>query len=92
MAKRSDEQWQALLAQFKASGLSQSAFCKQHRICNKRFVANKKRLSNQPVPAFVSVKPARAQNAEVRLSYGAVRLELPLTPLEPTLALIKALS
>jgi len=94
MTRRSDEDWQQLLKAFESSGLSQTAFCKQYRICSKGFVRQKKRLKNESSApsAFITAKPPSAPVSEVKVSYGKAILHLPLSPLEPTLALLKGLA
>ena len=92
MSKRSDEQWRTLYEQFRVSGLSQAAFCKQHHLCSKRFGQLRRRMESERPSSFVAVKVPVTPRANVEVSYGSLKLSLPLTPLEPTLALIKALS
>ena len=45
---RTPEQWQALVDQHRASGLSASQFCKQENIGYSSFCNWRKRLSDQP--------------------------------------------
>jgi hypothetical protein len=44
MKKRTREQWQELLVQQEASGLSAAAFCQQHDLCPKYFSLRRKQL------------------------------------------------
>ena len=93
MSKRSNEQWQALINAQATSSLSPTAFCKQQGICYKRFAINQRRLQGKPAkPAFISVKPPATPPSQAQMTVGHVTLILPLSPLEPTLALINALS
>ncbi|WP_398427175.1 IS66 family insertion sequence element accessory protein TnpA, partial [Shewanella glacialipiscicola] len=41
MAKRSHEDWAALIQQQPASGLTITAFCRQHKLCVSSFYARK---------------------------------------------------
>lgn len=93
MPVRSPEEWQRLVDQFKVSGLGQVAFCRQQGICTKRFAHHLARCRDKPTNTqFVVAKPPTTIPSQVQVSYGAVSLQLPLSPLEPTVALIKALS
>ena len=93
MPKRSNEDWQTLIKTFEESPLSQAAFCKQHHLCSKRFAHHRQRLHNPSTkPVFIEAKPPKQSISQASLTYGQVTLQLPLSPLEPTLALIKALS
>ncbi|WP_323112979.1 IS66 family insertion sequence element accessory protein TnpA [Enterobacter bugandensis] len=61
-----NEQWRELFIKQQHSGLSQSAFCRQHRLANSTFSCKKHRLlppqpgniHRSPNPPFIQVKPA----------------------------------
>ncbi len=82
---RSASEWQALLAQFKTSGLSSAAFCRHHDIGDRPFHRWRTHLSHQEetpsdpasaAPAFVDLGPLTAESPrepriELRLDLGA---------------------
>ncbi|MGI9285274.1 MAG: IS66 family insertion sequence element accessory protein TnpA [Pseudomonadales bacterium] len=58
---RSSSEWQALLAAFKTSGQTVSAFCAQQDISSASFYRWRTRLSaegDSPVPSFIDVSPS----------------------------------
>ena len=68
---RSASEWQALLAQFKTSGLSSAAFCRHHDIGDRPFHRWRTHLSHQEetpsdpasaAPAFVDLGPLTAES------------------------------
>ena len=60
MQKRSREQWQALLVEQVASGLSAPQFCRDKKLCARYFSLRKKQLGGTPEPVFVraQLRPA----------------------------------
>jgi transposase-like protein len=52
---RSKEQWQMLVNQYEASGLTQQAFCKQHGIATSGLNKWRKRFSNSLETEFVDI-------------------------------------
>jgi putative transposase len=83
--KRSTEQWQALVDQYEASGLTQKAFCKQHGIAVSGLNKWRKRLSNSVQADFVDIthqlseagsqsgaQPDRRWQVELQLGQGLV--------------------
>ena len=74
MARRTPEQWQALVAEHQASGLTQAEFCKQQSLCPKYFSQRRRQLTSykrkQPVSRFIEVQPPKIKScAEVSLHY-----------------------
>ena len=61
MTRRTPEQWQQLFATWKASGLSQVQFCKDHKLCPKYFSLRRRQLSDRPTPARVSTGLVKVQ-------------------------------
>ncbi|ODS22540.1 hypothetical protein AB835_13565 [Candidatus Endobugula sertula] len=47
MVKRTPEQWQALFASHKTSGLSQAQCCKEHKLCPKYFSLRRRQLAGR---------------------------------------------
>jgi len=97
MARRSSQQWQQIIEQQEASGLSVVDFCKQHQLNSKYFYARRrnglmKKQRNLAVP-FIKVSKAPADNSAMALQVGDIRLSLP-TDTEPQwlAQLLKALS
>ena len=70
MQKRSREQWQALLVEQVASGLSAQQFCRDKKLCARYFSLRKKQLGGAPGPAFVRAqwRPAVVPAAPMALS------------------------
>lgn len=56
MHKRTREEWQALLAEHAASGLSARQFCVQHRLCPKYFSLRRRHLSDRTPSTFVRLQ------------------------------------
>ena len=63
MNRRSNEQWLALFEKHEQSGLSQTAFCKEHSLNPKYFSLRRKQLqaanSQHDSKAFVRVEPSK---------------------------------
>ena len=64
--RKSPSEWQALVAEQQASGLSVKAFCREHGLVDKTFYNQRNKLSRVPgsadrtKPGFVQVQPAPA--------------------------------
>ena len=77
MQKRSESDWQTLIAAQQSSGLSQNQFCKERKLCSKYFSLRKKQLSGQATPTpFVKGEPKLAVFSMVVLSYREFQLDL----------------
>ena len=95
MSKRSEQDWQQLIEDYQQSGLSQTAFCRERKICSKGL---KRHQAKQGEPhttaAFIKVTPDRQpkENDEsVKIKLGELVIILPVsTPLQNA-QLIKAL-
>ena len=81
MNKRSRSQWQALFSAHQQSGLSQSQFCKQHKLCPKYFSLRRKQLNGEPTKATTASPLIRLQrpaaeppSSVVSLHYQGVTL------------------
>lgn len=46
--KRNDQEWLSLYEEYKASGLSQTQFCRSKRLCAKNFAKRQQALLDQP--------------------------------------------
>jgi transposase-like protein len=82
---RTKEQWQTLVNEYEASGLSQQAFCKQHGIATSGLNKWRKRFSKASQCDFVDItrqlsqagsqsgaKPDRRWQVELQLGQGLV--------------------
>lgn len=97
MTRRSSKEWQSIIEQQAASGLSVVDFCKQQQLNNKYFYARKrsllKRQQGKQPPSFIKVPKAPTLNTVMVLQVAEVRLSLPTTTEADWLAqLLKAVS
>lgn len=86
--RRTAEEKQRLIAQWKSSGLTAQAFCQQHKITPSNFYSWRKRYDtddshhgdNEPIPAFIdlsSLNGARTRNWHIILKLDdAIELSL----------------
>ena len=74
MNKRTPEQWHQLFATWKASGLSQARFCKEHQLCPKYFSLRRRQLTDRAMPAKVPTGLVKVQ-PPVASSIPAVSLQ-----------------
>ena len=98
MARKTVEQWQALMGEFEASGLNQTAFCQLNNLNPKYFSLKRSKLravESAGYSPFVQAKQQNVNNASSAfiLSYGSVTLQCDATASMTSLAaLIKALA
>ena len=82
MARRSSQEWQSIIEQQEASGLSVADFCKQQQLDFKYFHARKwtllKRLQREQIRPFIKVGTLPISNTVMELQVGGARLSLPL--------------
>jgi putative transposase len=84
--RKSPSEWQALVAEQRASGLSVAAFCLKHGLVDKTFYNQRNKLGRAPGPAdnpksgFVKAQPApaaiNASPGSLVLHHRHSRLEL----------------
>jgi len=84
--RRSAEQWQAIMANYEASGLSQEAFCAQASLAMSTFSKWRKQLTNGMAdaavsPMFVDLSPLtgceQRSGWDIELTFGdGMRLRL----------------
>lgn len=82
MNRRTNEQWQALFERQEQSGLSQTAFCKEHSLNPKYFSLRRKQLqaadSQHECKAFVRVEPSKHEVSSYQIklqgNYGELFL------------------
>ena len=99
MQKRTETEWQQLYTEYQQSGLSQTAFCQQKKICSKGLKRYQHKAGVTQVKAgFVQAKrlnpeatTAMSETMRVRLVLGDMSLYLPLDKPLQTAQLIKAL-
>lgn len=79
MVRRSESEWAAIIAEQRASGLSQSSFCRQENIAESSFGYWQKKLKPEPEKKFIQVLPEKAperkmegKEIEISLPYGIV--------------------
>lgn len=101
--RKSPAEWQALVTEQQASGLSVAAFCLKHGLVDKTFYNQRNKLgraprsTDGPKPGFVQVRPVpvtlNASSGSVVLHHRHSRLELSTTVSPGWLAeLMQALS
>ncbi|RDH42209.1 IS66 family insertion sequence element accessory protein TnpA [Zooshikella ganghwensis] len=79
MKKRTAEEWQSLLDQQAASGLSAAAFCREHKLCPKYFSLRKRQLRHSPSPqqGFIQAHVMASSDDDVlSIRYGKTELRL----------------
>jgi len=95
MQKRTETEWQQLFTEYQHSGLSQTAFCRQKKICSKSLNRYKSKVTSpQTRERFVQVKrpeTTAVKSDAIRMELGDVTLYLPLDKPLQTAQLIKAL-
>lgn len=81
MKRRSREEWQDLISQFKSSGQTQSQFCKENDLCARYFSQKKKQLSGEEANgSFIKLNrdSLLLTNASRIVIYAnGIRVELP---------------
>ncbi len=97
MQKRSEAEWQQLVTEYQQSGLSQTAFCRQKKICSKGLNRYQRKVgASQAKAGFAQAKRLSPKGAAttpdtIRLVLGDMSLYLPLDKPLQTAQLIKAL-
>ena len=79
MAKRSKQDWQALIAAQAKSGLTAAAFCRKNGVSAKYFSLRRKQLSNPDAPAFVPVQLTSPSGSDIHVDWQSVTLRLPVS-------------
>ena len=97
MARRSSQEWQAIIEQQEASDLTVVDFCEQQQVDRKYFYARRHALRKQKqgkqTASFVKVSKTPMDNATMSLQVCDARLTLPLNCEPLWLAqLLKAIS
>lgn len=81
---RSESFWRDHLARFSGSGLSRTAYCRQHRLATHSFDYWRRRLAGSTARALVPVVVVEpAGLSTLQLQVGAARLSVP-TSTDPT--------
>lgn len=71
---KSREEWYTIIDEQTSSGLTQTAFCKQHNLSHCKFSYYKQlRIQPQSKPSFTPVKV----NTDVSTSTGMIKIDLP---------------
>jgi hypothetical protein len=96
MTKRNTKEWQEIIQQHIASGLSVVDFCGKHNI-NKKYFSDRKRYwlkqQHKIVSPFIKVNKPHSNSAVMSLQMGDAKLSLPVNTEPDWLAhLLKALS
>ena len=97
MARRSSKEWQVIIEQQEASGMSVAEYCKQHGLNNKYFHARRqsllKRQQRKLAPSFIKVSKTDSDSSMMSLQMSGAKLSLPANTAPDWLAhLLKALS
>ena len=97
MGRRSSQEWQTIIEQQEASGLSVADFCQQQQFNCKYFHTRKrawlKRQQRQPAASFIKLNKPVPNAALISLQFGESTLSLPANTEPDWLAqLFKALS
>jgi hypothetical protein len=97
MTRRSFQEWQTIIEQQEASGLSIIEFCEQQQLNQKYFYAKRdtlrKKKPSKPTVSFVKVSQTPTVSAAILLQVNNARLTLPLNCEPLWLAqLLKAIS
>ena len=96
MTKRTQPDWQALIARHKQSGLTQNAFCAEQGVKPKSFSCEKRKAETaprKPKPAFVKATPEQTTSASaVRLIHGNTVIELQSASPSYLLQLVRGLA
>jgi hypothetical protein len=75
--RRSPEEWERIFERFRASGLSEAAFCRRAKLSTSSFAKWKRRLASEAeTPRFVECTPA-ARPERSSLAAGEMELCLP---------------
>jgi len=69
--RRSPEQWQAIIAEYKSSGLSREEFCKVHKL-NLGYFGKRLRLSKKSKPSPSAFVPVRVRSEGIAVELGDV--------------------
>ena len=96
MSTRTPKQWQTLIEQQVASGLSQARFCKEQGLCSKYFSLRKRQLTGIGGEKFVRVHPSKPLPPESLLDWqlqvGEVKVRVWPASVEQIVDLIKGLA
>ena len=98
MIKRTPEQWRALFAAQKTSGLNQAQFCKREGLCPKHFSLRRKQLlttnvsATTPAPFVKAQPPITASRGQVSVYYQGIELRLQQADVHFIVSLMKQLA
>jgi hypothetical protein len=83
--------WQKHFTDWQQSGLSQKAYCAQHDLKIATFGYWRRRLATPVSRKLIPVTIHRPEETIVTLTAGGIRMEVPLSALEPVLSLMRKL-
>lgn len=83
--------WQKHFADWPQSGLSQKAYCAQHNLKLATFGYWRRRLATPTNKKLIPVTVHRPAEATIILTAGGMRMEVPLSALEPVLSIMHRL-
>lgn len=69
--RRSPEQWQAIIAEYKSSGLSREEFCKAHKL-NLGYLGKRLRQPKKSIPLRPAFVPVRVRSEGIAVELGDV--------------------
>jgi hypothetical protein len=80
MARRNNQDWQALVTEQAKSGLSAAAFCRGKSLNAKYFSLRKTQLSKRTVSAFIPVQLSAPSSPEIiRINWQDTSVILPMS-------------
>ena len=79
--RRSERQWQAILAEYQQSHLTQKQYCKHHGIANSTFSKWKAQLAEPVLQSkdFIEISPEPPTTSTVNNDGATAKLELAIT-------------
>lgn len=93
MSKRSEADWQQLIKDYQQSGLSQTAFCRERKICSKGLKRHQAKQTHSTA-AFIKVTPTRTPKMHdglIKIELGELIITLPIDTPRQNAQLINAL-
>lgn len=81
--------WQKHVTDWPQSGLSQKAYCAQHNLKLATFGYWRRRLAIPTNKKLIPVAFHRPTEATIILTAGGMRMEVPLSALEPVLSIVR---
>ncbi len=68
--------WQALIHQWKSSGKSALAWCREHNVPYHHFLRQRRQLSIKSLPDFIELPPESSDKSGLNFTVGGIQLTL----------------